>query len=133
MAEMKKKTKIKKKKANKNLSSGIVHIKTSSNNTIVTVSDANGNVISWSSAGALGYRGSKKNTPFVAQSVSETAMRAAYAQGIRIVDVRVKGPGNGRESAIRALQVGEDVKVTSIKDVSPIAHNGCRPPKKRRI
>jgi small subunit ribosomal protein S11 len=133
MAEMKNKgSKARKKKANKNLNLGAAHIHSSSNNTIVTITDNYGNAVSWSSAGALGFRGSKKNTPFTAQQAAETAAKAAYAQGIRSVEVYVKGPGNGRESAIRALATA-GLTVTMIKDVSPIAHNGCRPPKRRRI
>jgi len=133
MAEIKKNVKkTKKKKSNKNLNLGAAHIQASSNNTIVTFTDNNGNTVSWSSAGALGFKGSRKNTPFAAQQAAETAARAAKEQGINSVEVYVKGPGNGRESAIRAIQTAE-IGITMIKDVSPIAHNGCRPPKRRRI
>lgn len=116
----------------KNIDKGQVHIQSSFNNTIVTVTDANGNAISQSSAGALGFKGSRKSTPFAAQSASETAAKAAMEHGLRSVEVYVKGPGSGRESAIRALgNVG--LEVTLIQDVSPIPHNGCRPPKRRRV
>ena len=133
MAEMKNKgSKAKKKRGNKNLSTGAAYIQATSNNTIVTFTDSNGNAVSWSSAGALKYRGSKKSTPFAAQQAAEAAAKVAADQGIKSVEVYVKGPGNGRESAIRAIQTA-DINITMIKDVSPIAHNGFRPPKKRRI
>ena len=133
MAEMKNKgTKVRKKKVNKNLNLGAAYIQASSNNTIVTITDCDGNAVSWSSAGALGFRGSKKNTPYAAQQAAETAAKTACDQGIKSIEVFVKGPGNGREGAIRALQTA-GLNITMIKDVSPIAHNGCRPPKKRRI
>ena len=123
---------IKRRREIKKIDKGQVHIKSSFNNTIVTVTDINGNAISQSSAGALGYRGSRKSTPFAAQQASETAARAAMEHGLRTVEVYVKGPGQGRESAIRALaNVG--LEVTLIQDVSPIPHNGCRPPKRRRV
>lgn len=125
-------TKTKKKRISKNIDKGAVHIKSSFNNTLVTFTDVNGNVISWSSSGKLGFKGSKKSTPFAAQQSVEDAAKVAKEHGIRSVDVYVKGPGNGREAAIRALQTAE-INVTMIKDVSPIAHNGCRPPKPRRI
>lgn len=125
-------TKTKKKRVSKNIDKGAVHIKSSFNNTLVTFTDVNGNVISWSSSGKLGFKGSKKSTPFAAQQSVEDAAKVAKEHGIRSVDVYVKGPGNGREAAIRALQTAE-INVTMIKDVSPIAHNGCRPPKPRRI
>lgn len=116
----------------KNIEKGTVHIQATFNNTIVTISDTAGNVITWSSAGTLGFKGSKKSTPFAGQSTAETAARGAMEHGIRSVDVCVKGPGSSRESAIRALQaVG--LEITSIKDVTPIPHNGCRPPKRRRV
>lgn len=116
----------------KNIERGTAHIQSSFNNTIVTISDTAGNAISWSSAGSLGFKGSKKSTPFAAQSTSETAARAAMEHGVKSVDVLVKGPGAGRESAIRALQaVG--LEITMIKDITPIPHNGCRPPKRRRV
>ncbi|HBF86764.1 MAG TPA: 30S ribosomal protein S11, partial [Clostridiales bacterium] len=117
---------VKKRRENKNVDKGQVHIKSSFNNTIVTVTDANGNAIAQSSAGALGYKGSRKSTPFAAQQAAETAAKAAMEHGLRTVEVFVKGPGQGRESAIRALgNVG--LEVTLIQDVSPIPHNGCRP------
>ena len=122
---------VKKRREFKNIDKGQVHIQSSFNNTIVTVTDANGNAISQSSAGALGYKGSRKSTPFAAQQAAETAAKAAMEHGLRSVEVFVKGPGQGRESAIRALgNVG--LEVTLISDVSPIPHNGCRPPKRRR-
>ncbi|MDY2880001.1 MAG: 30S ribosomal protein S11 [Candidatus Borkfalkiaceae bacterium] len=123
---------VKKRKEIKNVDKGQVHIKSSFNNTIVTVTDANGNAIAQCSAGALGYRGSRKSTPFAAQQASETAAKAAMEHGLRSVEVFVKGPGQGRESAIRALG-NCGIEVTMIQDVSPIPHNGCRPPKRRRV
>lgn len=122
----------KKRRITKNLDKGQVHIQSSFNNTIVTFTDEAGNAISWSSSGALGYKGAKRGTAFVAQQVSETAAKAAKEQGINTVDVFVKGPGQGRESAIRAIATAE-IGVNSIQDVSPIPHNGCRPPKRRRV
>ncbi|HZW97344.1 MAG TPA: 30S ribosomal protein S11 [Bacillota bacterium] len=116
----------------KNIDRGAVHIHSSFNNTIVTVTDLAGNAISWSSAGAQGMRGSRKGTPFAAQLAAEQAARAAAEHGMRTVDVFVKGPGSGRESAIRALETA-GLEVVSIKDVTPIPHNGCRPPKRRRV
>lgn len=124
--------KTKKKRVSKNIDKGQVHIKSSFNNTLVTFSDSEGNVISWSSSGKLGFKGSKKSTPFAAQQSVEDAAKVAKEHGLRSVEVFVKGPGNGREAAIRALQTAE-IAVTMIKDVSPIAHNGCRPPKTRRV
>ncbi|MEE8177244.1 MAG: 30S ribosomal protein S11 [Acidobacteriota bacterium] len=121
-----------KKRERKHISSGIVHIQATFNNTVVTISDLNGNVISWSSAGALGFRGSRKGTPFAAQQAAQNAANAARDHGLRSVEVRVKGPGSGRESAIRALSV-VGLEIKGIKDVTPIPHNGCRPPKKRRV
>ena len=120
------------KRVSKNISNGQVHIKTSFNNTIVTFSDAEGNVISWCSSGKLGLKGSKKSTPFAAQTCVERAAETALSAGMKDVEVYVKGPGQGRESAIRALGT-LGFNVTLIKDVSPIAHNGCRPPKRRRV
>ncbi len=121
-----------KKKERKHIPMGLVHIQATFNNTIVTISDSNGNVVSWSSAGSLGFRGSRKGTPFAAQQAAQHAANGARDHGMRSVDVRVKGPGSGRESAIRALAAcGLEVK--SIKDVTPIPHNGCRPPKRRRV
>ena len=123
---------VKKRRELKNVDKGQVHIQSSFNNTIVTVTDANGNAITQCSSGALGYKGSRKSTPFAAQQASETAAQAAMEHGLRSVEVVVKGPGQGRESAIRALgNVG--LEVTLISDVSPIPHNGCRPPKRRRV
>lgn len=116
----------------KNIERGAAHICSSFNNTIVTITDVNGNAISWSSAGGLGFRGSKKSTPFAAQTAAETAAKAAMEHGLRTVEVYVKGPGSGREAAIRALQAA-GLEVTMIKDVTPIPHNGCRPPKRRRV
>lgn len=122
----------KKKKTKKNIPMGVVHIHASFNNTIVTITDPVGNTISWSSAGVRGFKGSRKSTPFAAQMASEDAARKALDSGLRSVIVYVKGPGAGRESALRALSsVG--LKVSAIKDVTPIPHNGCRPPKKRRV
>lgn len=116
----------------KNIENGSAHIKSTFNNTIVTISDLQGNVLSWSSAGGLGFRGNRKSTPFAAQSAAETAAKAAMVHGLKTVEVYVKGPGAGREAAIRALSAaGLEVKL--IKDVTPIPHNGCRPPKRRRV
>ena len=116
----------------KNIERGAAHIHSTFNNTIVTISDEAGNVISWASAGELGFKGSRKSTPFAAQMAAETASKTAMEHGLRRVDVYVKGPGAGREAAIRALQAA-GIEVTSIKDVTPIPHNGCRPPKRRRV
>ena len=128
----KKKVRKTKKKVKKNIATGIVHIQSTFNNTIVTITDKQGNVIAWSSAGNMGYKGSKKSTSFAAQMTAETAAKKAMDQGMKDVDVLVKGPGSGRETAIRSLQaVG--LKVNMIKDVTPNPHNGCRPPKQRRI
>ena len=121
-----------KKKVSKNIVAGVAHIKSTFNNTLVTISDLNGNVISWASAGGLGFRGSRKSTPFAAQMAAETATKAAMDHGMKTVEVYVKGPGAGREAAIRALQA-TGLEVNSIKDVTPIPHNGCRPPKRRRV
>lgn len=122
----------KKRKVTKNLDKGRAYIQSSFNNTIVTITDDAGNAVSQSSAGALGLSGSRKSTPFAAQQASEIATKKAKEQGIKSVEVFVKGPGNGRESAIRAIQTA-GIDITLIKDVSPIPHNGCRPPKRRRI
>ena len=123
---------VKRRREKKNIEKGAVHIQATFNNTIVTVSDAFGNTISWASAGELGFKGSRKSTPFAAQSASETAAKAAMEHGLKSVEVFIKGPGAGRESAIRALEtVG--LQITMIKDVTPIPHNGCRPPKRRRV
>jgi small subunit ribosomal protein S11 len=121
-----------KSRVRKNVPDGLVSIQATFNNTIVTISDAKGNVISWSSAGSLGFRGSQKGTPFAAQQASMTAANAAKEHGLRRVNVRVKGPGGGRESAIRALATA-GIEVRHIRDVTPIPHNGCRPPKRRRV
>ncbi|MBE7014268.1 MAG: 30S ribosomal protein S11 [Ruminococcaceae bacterium] len=119
-------------KERKNIERGAAHISSSFNNTIVTITDVAGNALSWASAGGLGFRGSRKNTPFAAQMAAETAAKAAMEHGLKTVEVFVKGPGSGREAAIRALQTA-GLEVTLIKDVSPIPHNGCRPPKRRRV
>ena len=121
-----------KKKEKKHVESGAAHIRSTFNNTIVTISDTNGNALSWASAGGLGFRGSRKSTPFAAQMAAEQAAKAAMEHGLRQVEVFVKGPGSGREAAIRALQAA-GLEVNSIKDVTPIPHNGCRPPKRRRV
>ena len=126
-----KKTTARKKKIKRSFTTGVAHIHSTFNNTIVTITDVSGNAISWSSAGALGYKGAKKATPFAAQLAAEAAGKAAFDQGLRQVDVEVKGPGAGRESAVRALaNVG--LQVLSIEDTTPIPHNGCRPPKRPR-
>lgn len=123
----------KRRRERKNIEKGAVHIRSSFNNTMVTVTDLAGNAISWASSGGLGFRGSKKSTPFAAQTAAETAAKAAIEIcGLKSVEVYVKGPGQGRESAIRALQ-SAGLEVTMIKDVTPIPHNGCRPPKRRRV
>lgn len=119
-------------KVSKNIESGKAHIHSSFNNTIVTISDVRGNVLSWASAGELGFKGSRKSTPFAAGEVAETAAKAAMEHGLKSVEVFVKGPGSGREAAIRALQTA-GLEISSIKDVTPIPHNGCRPPKRRRV
>ena len=116
----------------KNIERGAAHIKSTFNNTIVTITDVAGNAISWASAGGLGFRGSRKSTPFAAQMAAETAAKAAMEHGLKYVEVYGKGPGSGREAAIRALQVA-GLEVNMIKDVTPIPHNGCRPPKRRRV
>ncbi len=123
--------KVRRRKVRKNIPSGAAHIHSTFNNTIVTITDPVGNAVAWSSAGALGFRGSKKSTPFAAQMASEAAAKAALELGMITVDVSVKGPGPGREAAIRSLQVA-GLEITSIKDVTPIPHNGCRPPKRPR-
>jgi len=128
---MPKKTRTKKKEK-KNVSNGVVHIQSTFNNTIVTISDTAGNVVSWSSSGVMGFKGSRKSTPFAAQLTAEDAAKKAIEHGMRNVEVYVKGPGAGRESALRSLQAA-GFNVTQIKDVTPIPHNGCRPPKRRRV
>lgn len=130
--QQKKKTTRVRRKERKNIEKGHAHIQSTFNNTIVTLSDVQGNAISWASAGQLGFKGSRKSTPFAAQMAAETATKAAIEHGLKSVDVFVKGPGAGREAAIRALQAA-GLEVTMIKDVTPIPHNGCRPPKRRRV
>lgn len=120
------------KKERKNIAHGVAHIHATFNNTIVSITDVNGNVISWASGGSVGFKGTKKGTPFAAQVASERAARAAMEHGLRKVDVMVKGPGPGRETAIRSLQAA-GLEIQSIKDVTPVPHNGCRPPKRRRV
>ena len=119
------------KKDRKNVSTGVGHIKSSFNNTIVTVTDTQGNVLSWASSGAVGFKGSRKSTPFAAQLAAERAATAAMEHGVRRVEVQVKGPGSGRDTAVRSIQ-NTGIEVTSIKDVTPVPHNGCRQPKRRR-
>ncbi len=131
MAEPGKKRKIKK-KGRKIESWGVAHIKATFNNTIVSIADSNGNVISWASAGKSGFKGSKKSTPFAAQLAAQASAKEAIEQGLKKIEVWVKGPGSGREAAIRSLQAA-GLEITAIKDVTPIPHNGCRPPKKRRV
>ena len=121
-----------KRREKKNIERGAVHIRSTFNNTIVTITDVQGNALSWASSGGLGFRGSKKSTPFASQMAAETAAKAAMEHGLKSVEVYVKGPGAGREAAIRALQTA-GLEVTMIKDVTPIPHNGCRPPKRRRV
>ena len=132
MAEKKKTVQRGKRRELKKVDRGQVHIQSTFNNTIVTITDMSGNAISWSSAGSLNFKGSRKGTPFAAQMATETAIKAAKEHGLRSVEVFVKGPGAGRESAIRAIGAC-DVEITAISDVSPIPHNGCRPPKRRRV
>ena len=130
MAAQVKKTR--KRREKKNIEKGAAHIRSSFNNTIVTITDTQGNALSWASAGGLGFRGSRKSTPFASQMAAETAAKAAMEHGLKTVEVYVKGPGAGREAAIRALQTA-GLEVSMIKDVTPIPHNGCRPPKRRRV
>lgn len=120
------------KKVKKNVATGVVHINSTFNNTVVTVTDVNGNTISWASAGVRGFKGSRKSTPFAAQLAADDAAKKAQEHGMTTVAIKVSGPGAGRESALRAIQ-GAGLRVTSIKDVTPIPHNGCRPPKRRRV
>jgi small subunit ribosomal protein S11 len=132
MAQTKKVARKKKKKIKRNIEKGQAHIRSTFNNTIITITDDGGNVVAWSSAGKVGYQGSRKSTPFAAQIAAEDAAKQAMDQGLKEVKIFVKGPGSGRESAIRSLQsVG--LNVSSIKDITPIPHNGCRPPKRRRV
>ncbi len=123
---------IKKRRDRKNIEKGAAHISSTFNNTIVTITDVAGNAVSWASAGELGFKGSKKSTPFAAQMAAETAAKIAMEHGMKTIEVFVKGPGSGREAAIRALQT-TGLNITLIKDVTPIPHNGCRPPKRRRV
>tara|TARA_B110000971_G_C20028486_1_gene510139 strand:+ start:1690 stop:2079 length:390 start_codon:yes stop_codon:yes gene_type:complete len=116
----------------KNITSGVAHVNSTFNNTLITISDAQGNAISWSSAGTMGFKGSRKSTPYAAQVAAEDAGRKAMEHGVKTLEVNVRGPGSGRESALRALQAA-GFTITSIKDVTPIPHNGCRPPKRRRV
>jgi len=127
-----KKTVIRRRRERKNIENGSAHIQSTFNNTIVTITDLGGNALSWASAGGLGFRGSRKSTPYAASSAAETAAKAAMEHGLKTVEVYVKGPGSGREAAIRALQTA-GLEVRMIKDVTPIPHNGCRPPKRRRV
>ncbi len=121
-----------KRKEKKNIQSGVAHVNSTFNNTLITISDAQGNVVSWSSAGTMGFKGSRKSTPYAAQMAAEDAGRKAQEHGMKELDVRVKGPGSGRESALRALQtIGFTIKM--INDITPVPHNGCRPPKRRRV
>ncbi|MBA2876736.1 30S ribosomal protein S11 [Thermaerobacillus caldiproteolyticus] len=129
---MARKTNTRKRRVKKNIESGIAHIRSTFNNTIVTITDVHGNAIAWSSAGALGFKGSRKSTPFAAQMAAEAAAKASMEHGMKTVEVNVKGPGAGREAAIRALQAA-GLEITAIKDVTPVPHNGCRPPKRRRV
>src|SRR6056300_304663 len=116
----------------KNISSGVAHVNSTFNNTLITISDAQGNAISWSSAGTMGFKGSRKSTPYAAQVAAEDAGKKAMEHGVKTLEVHVRGPGSGRESALRALQAA-GFTITSIRDVTPIPHNGCRPPKRRRV
>lgn len=129
---MAKRTKRSKKKELKNIVKGVAHIKSTFNNTIITISDANGNVIAWASAGTAGFKGSKKSTPFAAQLAADDVARKSMEHGLKQIEVYVKGPGSGREAAIRSLQAA-GLEISLIKDVTPIPHNGCRPPKRRRV
>ena len=131
-APKKRTTGIRRRRERKNIERGSAHIQATFNNTIVTITDVTGNTISWASAGGLGFRGSRKSTPFAAQQAAEVAAKAAMEHGMKTVEVFVKGPGSGREAAIRALQ-SAGLEVNMIKDVTPIPHNGCRPPKRRRV
>ena len=126
------KTKVKKKKVKKNIQTGMAHIQATFNNTVITITDVGGNAIAWSTAGQNGFKGSRKSTPFAAQVAAEECAKKAMEHGVRTIGVFVKGPGAGRESALRALQAA-GLRVTMIRDVTPIPHNGCRPPKRRRV
>lgn len=129
---MARKTNTRKRRVKKNIDTGIAHIRSTFNNTIVTITDVQGNSIGWSSAGALGFKGSRKSTPFAAQMAAETTAKTAVENGMKTLEVTVKGPGAGREAAIRSLQAA-GLEVTAIRDVTPVPHNGCRPPKRRRV
>ena len=124
---------IKKRKVKRNVEQGRIYIKATFNNTIMTITDAQGNAIGWSSTGVHGFKGSRKSTPFAARVAADDALKKAVESGMRSVDVFVKGPGSGRESALRAISAIEDIRITSINDITPVPHNGCRPPKQRRI
>lgn len=126
------KVRTKKKRERKNVERGVAHIKSTFNNTIITITDSNGNAVAWSSAGSMGFKGTRKGTPFAAQVAADAAARVAMEQGMKQVEAYVKGPGGGREAAIRSLQAA-GLDVSMIKDVTPIPHNGCRPPKRRRV
>ena len=132
MAKQVKKTVRKKRRERKNIERGQAHIQSTFNNTLVTLTDLSGNALSWSSSGSLGFKGSRKSTPFAAQMAAEEAAKAAMEHGLKMVEVYVKGPGSGREAAIRALQ-SAGLEINMIKDITPIPHNGCRPPKRRRV
>lgn len=132
MAKGKRSSRVRRKKVKRNIDKGQAHIRSTFNNTIVSITDEQGNIIAWSSAGKVGYKGSRKSTPFAAQLAAEDAAKQAMEQGVKEVEIYVKGPGSGRESAIRTLQAA-GLNVTLIKDVTPIPHNGCRPPKRRRV
>ena len=132
MAARVKTTTVRRRRERKNIERGAAHIQSTFNNTIVTITDVKGNSVSWASAGGLGFKGSKKSTPFAAQSAADTAAKTAMEHGMKTVEVYVKGPGSGREAAIRALQAA-GLEVSMIQDVTPIPHNGCRPPKRRRV
>ena len=129
---MARRTNTRKRRVKKNIDTGIAHIRSTFNNTIVTITDTQGNVLSWSSAGSLGFKGSRKSTPFAAQMAAEAAAKAGIEHGMKTLEVTVKGPGAGREAAIRSLQAA-GLEVTAIRDVTPVPHNGCRPPKRRRV
>jgi small subunit ribosomal protein S11 len=122
-----------KKKAKKSIAKGVVYVAATFNNTVITVTDEMGNVISWSSAGSLGFKGSKKSTPYAAQQAVEDALNKAKENGVKEVGIKVQGPGSGRDTAVKAIGATEGIRVTSLKDITPLPHNGCRPPKKRRV
>ena len=124
---------VKKRKVKRNVEQGRIYIKATFNNTILTITDAQGNAIGWSSTGVHGFKGSRKSTPFAARVAADDALKKAVESGMKSVDVFVKGPGSGRESALRAISAIEDMRITSINDITPVPHNGCRPPKQRRI